>query len=1117
MLRKKIAMMYLFLLVTLIFVQLGFAGTTGKIAGTVIDKTSGDPLQGANVIVVGTSLGAATDHEGQYSILYVPPGVYSVQVFVMGYMNVTIEDVPVHIDQTARINFELEVEAIRGETITVVAERKTIRVDVATSVVSVSEQEVEALPVSNVDEIISLQAGIRDDMAIRGGEAEDVLFVVDGVAMRDPRNNEPITKVPLSAVKEISVERGGFNAEYGQVQSGIVNVVTKEGGVKGYHGSFQYKYTPPAPKYYRGNGIPDVHDPDSYWMRPFLDDAVCWTGTNNGEPFTDANANGVWDDGESYTDLNGDGSRSYWNQYIRDQYLTFVGWNEISRQLLSDADPDNDLTPQGAQRVFLYETRKSQPNNIPDYDIDAGFGGPVPLVSEMLGNLRFFTSYRKHRDVLLFPQARPDYSDYDWSTQLTSDIGDGMKLRITALMGNVATMAENWNYGVYPHWPKDIASGTGGMALFNVFSDWAWCLSDIKHRSLAVKFTHALSPNTLYEVTLENFRRSYNTEPAALRDTTKNAEILPGYWVDEYPLGYWPYEVVGVTSDIKDGIQASLARDYSTSQSTSLKADLTSQINFNNLVKAGAEFVYNDLDLDYGFIQMQTQGKSYASHVQMHNFPVRAALYIQDKMETEGFTMNAGLRLDYSNSRTDWWDIMTNSYNPYFVSSKYSEDRSFEMEKSKSQWQLSPRLGISHPITENSKLFFNYGHFKQIPQYETLFRVQRSSTGTLGAIGDPNLILAKTISYELGYDHVLFNSFLFQMAAFYKDISDQQNETQYQTINRDQYDLITSNGYKDIRGLELTLRKTTGRWISGFMNYTYQVSSDGHFGREEVYQDPSRQKDYDEATTNQYQERPIPTPYARANLALHTPDDFGPAVFGHCVLGGFRLNLLLNWDKGGWTTFNPKNASGITNNVGYVDKWDGTLRASKAITGKKFRIQFMMDVTNLFNRLELRDTDNQQYRLSLHLPESDAYDNLEGNDKLGDYRKPGVEWQPIEYRMKIAGTTAPDNDFPIYLEGNTNSYWEIVDGSWVPVDGMQLWEKIDGEWVNIDPMPVDDLLEYDTDGNLLHSYKWTIESDSRMDKVLDDKAYIFNPGPSTWWFLNPRTVIFGVRLSFDLD
>jgi hypothetical protein len=79
--------------------------------------------------------------------------------------------------------------------------------------------------------------------------------------LRDPGNNKPITAVALSSIQEVSIERGGFNAEYGQVRSGIVNIVGKEGSVNEYFGSIQLKYSPATPKHF---GI-SVYDPNSMW------------------------------------------------------------------------------------------------------------------------------------------------------------------------------------------------------------------------------------------------------------------------------------------------------------------------------------------------------------------------------------------------------------------------------------------------------------------------------------------------------------------------------------------------------------------------------------------------------------------------------------------------------------------------------------------------------------------------------------------------------------------------------------------------------------------------------------------------------------------------------------
>jgi outer membrane receptor protein involved in Fe transport len=867
--------------------------------------------------------------------------------------------------------------------------------------------------------------------------------------MRDPRNSEPTTSIALSAVKEISVERGGFQAEYGQVRSGIINVVTKEGARRGYYGSIQGRMTPAGPKYWTGPGILDVNDPYSWALRPFFDPDVCWEGTTNGK----------------------------WDEYTRLQYIPFEGWNAISKQLCSDNDPNNDLTPYGAQRVFEYVTRKQQVSDQPDYDIDAGFGGAVPIIGKMLGDLRFYTSFRMNKEVLLFPLARPDYSSYDYSMQVNSDITSAMKLRFSALFGKQFTQRWSWDatgFYSYVHWPNEFIGATGISStsdLFSLYSDYNLSISDIGYRSYSGKFTHALSSKTYYEISVDNFRRDYFTRPIELRDTSKKVEVVPGFFMSDFPLGYWPV----ATDDyiLTRTMHASKARDNSVVSSTTLKADLSSQINFENLLKFGIEIVANDLNLDYG----RKSANDWDYHTVMHVYPIRAAAYIQDKLESEGFTLNIGLRLDYSDPKVNWWDITP--YDATFFSANYKDTTKFSKEPAKAQWQWSPRLGVAHPITENSKLFFNYGHFRQVPQYETMFRVDRDNKRQLISYGNPNLILAKTISYELGFEQVLFDEYLFQVAAYYNDISDQQDFTIYHsTVDGFSYSMSSSNNYQDSRGLEITLRKSAGRWVTGFINYTYQVNTTGHFGHAQVYDNIVQQKNFDQATTNLYQDRPIPQPFARCNIHFFTPDDWGPTIIGHQILGGWGLNVTADWQAGYWTTWNPLNVPALAYNVQAVDFFNTTLRLEKYISIANFKIQLFMDISNVLNTRRLTNTGDRDYMSSLHLPKSEAYDNIPGDDKVGNFREPDVEYQPMRYRKVIEGTSCPDDFRAIYFEGNTSKYWQVVP---------------DGQG----------------------STKWVEVNKAKIDKVLSDKAYIDMPNQSTWWFLDPRRFTFGLKLSFD--
>ena len=103
-----------FVLVFALTVNIVLAGTTGKIAGRVVDKETGEPLIGINVVVKGTSLGSATDIDGYYAILYVSPGVHSVVASMVGYSSVTVNEIHVLIDQTATVNFSMVSQAIEA-------------------------------------------------------------------------------------------------------------------------------------------------------------------------------------------------------------------------------------------------------------------------------------------------------------------------------------------------------------------------------------------------------------------------------------------------------------------------------------------------------------------------------------------------------------------------------------------------------------------------------------------------------------------------------------------------------------------------------------------------------------------------------------------------------------------------------------------------------------------------------------------------------------------------------------------------------------------------------------------------------------------------------------------
>jgi outer membrane receptor for ferrienterochelin and colicin len=247
-----------FLLISFTCLSL-IAGTTGKITGTVVDAETGEPLPGTNIILEGTTIGAATDINGSFFILNVPPGKYNVVVSMIGYKSQRMEDVLVQVDLTTTLNFELSTEVIDlGESITVIAERPPVQVDLTSSEARISSDNIKVMPVTEMRDILELQSGITVDagggLHIRGGRSSEIAYWIDGVPVTDVYDGNQSVIVENSSIQELQVVSGTFNAEYGNAMSGIINIVTKEGSrnFTGFISTYGGDYFSNRDKLFRG-------------------------------------------------------------------------------------------------------------------------------------------------------------------------------------------------------------------------------------------------------------------------------------------------------------------------------------------------------------------------------------------------------------------------------------------------------------------------------------------------------------------------------------------------------------------------------------------------------------------------------------------------------------------------------------------------------------------------------------------------------------------------------------------------------------------------------------------------------------------------------------------------
>ncbi|MEJ2544163.1 MAG: TonB-dependent receptor [Calditrichaceae bacterium] len=210
-----------------------YAGTTGKITGYIFDANTGEPIPGVNILVDNTQLGAVTNQNGQYVILYVPPGTYILKIMMMGYQTEFVQNVHISSDYTTTINAKLNTEILEGDAVVITADRPLIQTDLTSTSAMIPESRISELPAEEMEQLLKLQAGVtvdtKGDIHIRGGRSTEIAYLIDGMPVTDGFDRTQAIEVDNSSIQELQVISGTFNAEYGQAQSGIVNIVTKTG------------------------------------------------------------------------------------------------------------------------------------------------------------------------------------------------------------------------------------------------------------------------------------------------------------------------------------------------------------------------------------------------------------------------------------------------------------------------------------------------------------------------------------------------------------------------------------------------------------------------------------------------------------------------------------------------------------------------------------------------------------------------------------------------------------------------------------------------------------------------------------------------------------------------
>ncbi|MCK5347350.1 MAG: TonB-dependent receptor, partial [Candidatus Heimdallarchaeota archaeon] len=240
----------------------------------------------------------------------------------------------------------------------------------------------------------------------------------------------------------------------------------------------------------------------------------------------------------------------------------------------------------------------------------------------------------------------------------------------------------------------------------------------------------------------------------------------------------------------KDDIGNDKTRTYT------FDGSVSSQLNKGNLVKAGIQFSYYDVDIERN---LNVSDQAAYRLVKFAINPYEGAFYIQDKMEFEGMISNIGLRLDFNDLQSKYYS------DPYAAARFQTPDKDVGL-----FFKLQPRIGFSFPVSEKAFFHLNYGTFTQRPTFSQLFFNQADANGNVEVLGNPNLKPENTQSYDIGLVQAFPYGFRLDVSAYYKDVKNLVETAFYKNAEQATYATYVNRDYADIKGFHVSLEKTDG-------------------------------------------------------------------------------------------------------------------------------------------------------------------------------------------------------------------------------------------------------------------------------------------------------------------
>ena len=966
------------------------AQTRGTLRGQVMDS-DGQGIPGATVIVDGTSRGDAADVDGNYTIGGLDARTYTITAKSVGFEPQSIEGVVVSPNSTTVLNFTLSTTGDEGgDTLVVYGDRKN-PVDAnrpGTEQVITGEEllnsSVQSLT-GNINRVASVSAG----GGIRGARNTEGKNLRDGIDVGDPISGTALGGAPdvsILAVEQVVVQASGFEAEFGDVLSGVINTITRSGRNNRFEAVFAYS-----------TGLPFLYGSSSpITVKKVQSDVdTVLPGYKLGGSGTATYEFGVGGYVPGLKNSTGNNALTF--------FLTGIytgsdktGGYEVYDMSQEFADARRDI----ADELWGYHL---EPTNLADrdeqymsrnlnlkmrYDLtgmsNIEFGGEIGLLSRenhgwsdyyMLDNPVFTTvengnvEYDTLTSVLEREAQSVDQNTIvnRLSGKYFQGLGDGTSFfEVTA--GYVSTTTElgkkdeTRDYGIFEVYDIPDIADAYDLGTFNADDP-----------------TFVESPNRaidIYEIPRnreDKFVRNPLTglfeggqAPGASRNPYGQSFLFGNAW-------QFPAHGNSRTMEIRDSRTFSFKGAYETNFKLGSNPDDPIFAN----ARAGAEFTqytirrhnnslpWNNLPFFdvYGYENIYLEGGDSATEALLEFTsepfnPYKGAVWAQTRFSYNTIVFSPGLRFDF--------------FNPNTLNAPASRQTREEVAagldtagQASMKFQVSPRIGISYPVSPDANFRVNFAMMFKMPEFSTLFdnaygEAQRGNQ----LFGNPDMEPQKVIVYDLGYEARIADFLFVDISAFYRDIFNQTGVTFIPAVPSP-YILNTVQEYGNVRGLEVTLqRRRSADNFYGSLSYTLQravgtaSSPSANYrtliGSPDPYTGESRPTSLTE----------FPLSYDRTHkfnttLGVFWSDDDGPTLGGIHLLENTDIAMTFLWNSGApYTQLDAQERQvGEYNANRFPSQFDTELRIARTIPlgdllgdfAGRTRIEIYGIVRNIFN------------------------------------------------------------------------------------------------------------------------------------------------------------------------